>query len=84
MSFPPALDELSAWGTKADPATGSIVKDAVKKENIVKEIMAAQDDLRALLARVNAVQGDIDKLTSGNTTLQMYIDNLTMQMAKRR
>jgi short coiled-coil protein len=38
----------------------------------------------ALLARVKSVQGDVDKLTSGNATLQMYIDNLTMQMAKRR
>jgi hypothetical protein len=38
----------------------------------------------ALLSRAKAVQGDVDKLTSGNATLQMYIDNLTMQMAKRR
>jgi hypothetical protein len=38
----------------------------------------------ALLTRVKSVQGDVDKLTSNNATLQMYIDNLTMQMAKRR
>lgn len=38
----------------------------------------------ALLARVKSVQGDVDKLSSENETLQMYIDNLTMQMAKRR
>ena len=37
-----------------------------------------------LLERVKAVEKDTDKLTSGNATLQMYIDNLTMQMAKRR
>jgi len=38
----------------------------------------------ALLARVHTVQGDVDKLTSENATLQVYIDNLTMQMAKRK
>ena len=38
----------------------------------------------AMLAKVQAVQREVDKLTSGNETLQMYIDNLTVQMAKRR
>lgn len=37
-----------------------------------------------MLAKAKGVQGDVDKLVSGNETLQMYIDNLTMQMAKRR
>lgn len=38
----------------------------------------------ALLERVKVVQADVNKLVSGNETLQMYIDNLTLQMAKRR
>jgi hypothetical protein len=38
----------------------------------------------ALLARVQGVEKEVDKLASGNETLQMYIDNLTVQMAKRR
>lgn len=37
-----------------------------------------------MLAKVQAIQKDVDKLTSGNEVLQMYIDNLTQQMAKRR
>ena len=37
-----------------------------------------------MLAKVQIVQADVDKLVSGNETLQMYIDNLTVQMAKRR
>lgn len=37
-----------------------------------------------LLTRVHGVQKDVDKLTSENATLQFYIDNLTMQMAKRK
>jgi short coiled-coil protein len=37
----------------------------------------------AILGRVTTVQSDVDKLKSGNETLQLYIDNLTMQMAKR-
>jgi hypothetical protein len=38
----------------------------------------------ALHDKVRSVRSDIEKLNSGNATLQMYIDNLTMQMAKRR
>ncbi|KAK0188236.1 hypothetical protein F5146DRAFT_749209 [Armillaria mellea] len=38
----------------------------------------------ALYERTQTVQKEVDKLTSGNETLQMYIDNLTVQMAKRR
>lgn len=39
-----------------------------------------------MLAKVQTVQKEVDKLASGNETLQMYIDNLTVQMAmaKRR
>jgi short coiled-coil protein len=40
--------------------------------------------LPALLARVKSVEGDVEKLTSGNAMLKTYIDNLTVQMAKRR
>jgi hypothetical protein len=36
-----------------------------------------------LTSRVKTVRGEVDKLTSGNQTLQMYIDNLTKQLAKR-
>ena len=38
----------------------------------------------AMLGRVDTVQKEVDKLVSENETLQMYIDNLTVQMAKRR
>ena len=38
----------------------------------------------AIMTKAKGVQADVDKLASGNETLQMYIDNLTMQMAKRR
>jgi hypothetical protein len=37
-----------------------------------------------MLAKVDTTQKEVDKLVSGNETLQMYIDNLTVQMAKRR
>ena len=37
-----------------------------------------------MLTKVQVVQADVDKLVSGNQTLQTYIDNLTVQMAKRR
>lgn len=75
--------ESAAWG-ESEPETQDIVKDAIRKEQVLQEITAAQDDLRALLTRVHSVQADVDKLTSENATLQVYIDNLTMQMAKRK
>lgn len=37
----------------------------------------------AMLSRVQTVQKEVEKLAAGNETLQMYIDNLTVQMAKR-
>ncbi|KAF8895408.1 hypothetical protein BD779DRAFT_1499342 [Infundibulicybe gibba] len=77
-----SLDDTPTWGVASQP--GDIVKDALKKEKILKEIAASKEDLRTLLSRVQAVQKEVDRLTSGNETLQMYIDNLTVQMAKRR
>ncbi|TFY68565.1 hypothetical protein EVG20_g3494 [Dentipellis fragilis] len=83
MSFP-NFDDGSGWAAPLQSTSGDIVKDAMRKEQIIREIAAAQEDLKVLLERVKAVETDVDKLSSGNATLQMYIDNLTMQMAKRR
>ncbi|KAJ6512167.1 hypothetical protein C8R47DRAFT_1207518 [Mycena vitilis] len=93
------IDEPAAWGAVASPPAGDIIKDTLRKEQLLKqvvrqplapyltfnrEIAASQQDLRTILSRVQTVQKEVDKLTSGNETLQMYIDNLTVQMAKRR
>ncbi|KAK7469132.1 hypothetical protein VKT23_003623 [Stygiomarasmius scandens] len=83
MSFA-GFDEPSAWAIPSEPRTGDIVTEALKKDKVLKDIAAAQEDLRAMFSRVQAVQKEVEKLTSGNETLQMYIDNLTVQMAKRR
>ncbi|KAI0354998.1 hypothetical protein OH77DRAFT_1496542 [Trametes cingulata] len=82
MSFS-GFDDIPQWDASA-PSTEDVVTTAIKKEKLIKEITAAQEDLRAMLAKAQSVQADVDKLASGNETLQMYIDNLTMQMAKRR
>ena len=37
-----------------------------------------------MLAKVQAVQREVDQLMSSNEMLQMYIDNLTKQTAQRR
>jgi len=81
MSFD--FNEPSAWAVPAQQP-GDIVTEALKKEKVLKEIAASQEDLKALYSRVQSVQKEVDKLHSGNETLQMYIDNLTVQMAKRR
>ncbi|PFH53948.1 hypothetical protein AMATHDRAFT_136502 [Amanita thiersii Skay4041] len=77
------IDEVPAWGQET-PQTADFVRDVIHKETVIKEILASQEDLRTLLARIQTIQKEVDKLTSGNETLQMYIDNLTVQMAKRR
>ncbi|TBU28640.1 hypothetical protein BD309DRAFT_845202, partial [Dichomitus squalens] len=82
-SFAGFEDTTPAWGVPA-PSSEDIVTTAIKKEKLIKEIVAAQEDLRAMISKAKSVQADVDKLASGNETLQMYIDNLTMQMAKRR
>ncbi|KZS93548.1 hypothetical protein SISNIDRAFT_454751 [Sistotremastrum niveocremeum HHB9708] len=80
----PNFGENSAWGpSTSEQPQGNILKDAVRKEEVIKEILNAQNDLRALLGRTKTVQGDIEKLTAENATLQMYIDNLTRQIARR-
>ncbi|KAG7088518.1 hypothetical protein E1B28_012502 [Marasmius oreades] len=81
MSFAGNI-EADAWAPA--PQTGDIIAEAMKKERVLKEFIASQADLKALYTRAQTVQKEIDKLTSGNQTLQMYIDNLTVQMAKRR
>jgi len=83
MSFVPLEGEDASW-VQSPKEPGDIVKDAIRKEQTIREIMSAQEDLRALLARVKAVQADVDKLTSGNETLQMYVDNLRLQVVKQR
>ncbi|KAH9002646.1 hypothetical protein EDB86DRAFT_2897084 [Lactarius hatsudake] len=78
------FDDQAGWGTSEVIPENDIIKDAMKKEQVIKDIVAYQDDLRVLLERVKTTEKDMDKLSSGNATLQMYIDNLTLQMAKRR
>ncbi|KAH9980207.1 hypothetical protein BGW80DRAFT_1274046 [Lactifluus volemus] len=78
------FDDQAGWGASDPFSSGDVVKDAVKKEQIIKDIIARQEDLRVLLERVKTVERDTDKLSSGNATLQMYIDNLTLQMTKKR
>ncbi|KIP08119.1 hypothetical protein PHLGIDRAFT_23742 [Phlebiopsis gigantea 11061_1 CR5-6] len=78
-----SFDDDSGWGVPIQ-TEDDVVTAAIKKEKTIKEIASAQEDLKALLEKVKTVQADVNKLASGNETLQMYIDNLTLQMAKRR
>jgi len=77
--------ERPPWGV-VSPQEGDmgIVRETIRKEQAIKEILACQEDLKTMLTKVQNVQTDVDKLISGNETLQTYIDNLTVQMAKRR
>jgi len=87
MDYDDYDEQPAVWGV-ASPREGGgdlgLVRETLKKEQVIKEILASQEALRAMMNKVQTVQKEIDKLASGNETLQMYIDNLTVQMAKRR
>ncbi|BGP58280.1 hypothetical protein JCM8202_000958 [Rhodotorula sphaerocarpa] len=89
-----SVDADNAWGPPSAQFAGSSARedaaeadaaispaDIHAKEQLVSEITNKQEGLRALLDRVNEVQGEADKLKSGNETLQTYIDNLTRNNA---
>ncbi|KAI9465430.1 hypothetical protein BJY52DRAFT_1243966 [Lactarius psammicola] len=76
------FDDQAGWGTSEVIPTTDVIQG--RHEEGTRILFAYQDDLRVLLERVKTVEKDMDKLSSGNATLQMYIDNLTLQMAKRR
>lgn len=78
-----AIEATPGWGQEP-PRTADIVRDALRKEAVIKDILASQEDLHTLLSRVQTVQKEVDKVASNNETLQTYINNLTVQMAKRR
>ncbi|THH19196.1 hypothetical protein EW146_g1925 [Bondarzewia mesenterica] len=79
MSFL-GFEEDATWDAPVQPSSGDIIRDAMKKEKAIKDIIAAQEDLRALLERVKSVESDVDKLTSGNATLQ--IARITRRLAR--
>ncbi|KAJ6619478.1 hypothetical protein B0H10DRAFT_2025817 [Mycena sp. CBHHK59/15] len=86
MSFSGIDNEPAAWGTLKQ-----LLKDIAASQQDLRSwsrpcvlVQSSNWNPPAILARVQAVQKEVEKLTSGNETLQMYIDNLTVQMAKRR
>ncbi|KAG8971577.1 hypothetical protein FRB90_010444, partial [Tulasnella sp. 427] len=78
-----AISSLQADAAAFSSSPSDILKDTIRKEAVIKDILASQGDLRTLLARVKTVQGEVDKLQSGNATLKMYVENLTKQASKR-
>ncbi|KAH9480470.1 hypothetical protein JR316_0007070 [Psilocybe cubensis] len=88
-----SLDERPSWGVVSPREGGGdlgVVRDTLRKEQVLNafpngQILSCNRFCSvAMLAKVQTVQKEVDKLVSGNETLQMYIDNLTVQMAKRR
>ncbi|EJD43945.1 hypothetical protein AURDEDRAFT_166999 [Auricularia subglabra TFB-10046 SS5] len=85
MSFAADLDPNAGWAAVAEPPPPrDVIKEAIEKDKVIKDITAAQNDLRVIISKIQAAEADCDKLSSGNATLQMYIDNLTKQIAGRR
>ncbi|KAG9010298.1 hypothetical protein FRB94_010648 [Tulasnella sp. JGI-2019a] len=88
VSAVPLDRPLSGLGSKVTSTpfgegASDILKDTIRKEAVIRDIFASQGDLKALQARIQSVQSEVDKLRSGNQTLQMYIENLTKQASKR-
>jgi len=84
-SFEDLEQDISAWGqpgSTAKPNSSNTVHDVVRKEQVIKELLAGQGDLKALVDKVKSTQADVDKMTADNATLHLYIDNLTKQIAQ--
>ncbi|KAG8828548.1 hypothetical protein FRC19_003887 [Serendipita sp. 401] len=77
MSLSNEFDDSPSWGAPSQAAPGDILRDAMRKEAIIRDIVSGQEDLRA---RVQSVQEEVDKLSSGNEMLQTYIENLSIQL----
>ncbi|CCF51109.1 hypothetical protein NDA11_005351 [Ustilago hordei] len=71
--------ESAAWTVETEISAN----DVVEKEKLVREIMAMQDGLRALISRVNAVKEDCKKAEADNEMLQTYIDSVTKSLAAK-
>jgi len=88
MSNNPFGDEEldPAWGISGPSRTSDddVLRDALKKEELIKDIQAAQADLRAFVERVYKTQDEVDKLVASNGMLQTYIDNMSKQMSLTR
>ncbi|KAE8210725.1 hypothetical protein CF319_g6673 [Tilletia indica] len=69
--------ESIAWTAETEPTAGEVIE----KENLVKEVIAMQDSLRALLTRVTSVKEDCTKAESENETLQTYVESVTKSLA---
>ncbi|KAG8814849.1 hypothetical protein FRB91_004243 [Serendipita sp. 411] len=80
MSLSNEFDDSPSWGAPSQAAPGDILRDAMRKEAIIRDIVSGQEDLRAIVARVQSVQEEVDKLSSGNEMLQTYIENLSIQL----
>ncbi|KAJ1030078.1 hypothetical protein NDA16_000991 [Ustilago loliicola] len=71
--------ESAAWTAETEISANEVVE----KEKLVREIMAMQDGLRALISRVIAVKDDCKKAEADNEMLQTYIDSVTKSLAAK-
>ncbi|CED85136.1 Protein of unknown function DUF2205, coiled-coil [Phaffia rhodozyma] len=73
-------DEDAPWGLPSPgvlpPGDGDLIQNALKKEKLVSEVVAQQEGLRALVAKIKTVQAETDKLAKENAVLDQYIANL--------
>ncbi|KAE8249192.1 hypothetical protein A4X13_0g5307 [Tilletia indica] len=69
--------ESIAWTAETEPTAGEVIE----KENLLKDVLAMQDSLRALLTRVTTVKEDCTKAESENETLQTYVESVTKSLA---
>ncbi|KDN48194.1 hypothetical protein K437DRAFT_267683 [Tilletiaria anomala UBC 951] len=77
-SAPPETD-FATWGTQANISANEVLE----KEKIVREIVAMQDGLKALLWRVTSVKEECSKAEADNEMLQAYIDSVTKSLAAK-
>lgn len=74
-----SFTESAAWTASTDISADEVLE----KQNLIKDILSTQESLKALVARVQAVQADCTKAEADNEMLQSYIDSVTKSLAKK-
>lgn len=66
------------------PSPAGPDKDLLEKERLSSDILKMQESLKALLDRVEIVQGEFNKMQSENKVLENYVSNLSSNVLNSR
>ncbi|CAO1624251.1 unnamed protein product [Jaminaea pallidilutea] len=79
MSDVTGFSESAAWTAETGPSADEVLE----KQKLIREILSAQESLKALSTKATSVQADCTKAEADNEMLQNYIDSITKSLAAK-